>query len=236
MYEGVHAHPDGESTVARLAKTAAEYGFDGVVVRNGADATDGDGPTGEDVRDTYDVDVVDGVEICATDPRTAGGSVGNVRSSRTIVAVRGDTAAVNRFAVENDKVDVLARPMAGEGDFNHVLAKSAVANGVRIEFDLSSVLRESGGRRVRALQSLRKLAEIVDYYDAPYVVSARPRSHLELRAPRELRALGEQIGFSSEWVERGLTEWGRLAERNRHVHSESFIEPGVERGRHEKKR
>ncbi|WP_226006316.1 RNase P subunit p30 family protein [Natrinema salinisoli] len=231
MYEAVHAHPDGQSTVARLAKTAADYGYEGVVVRNHADARAAYDP--EAIREEYGIDVVEGVEIRADDPQQASGSVGNYRTSETIVGIHGGTTALNRFAVEQAKVDVLAHPMTGNGDVNHVLAKAAVENGVRLEFDLSGVLRESGGRRVRILQSLRKLREIVDHYDAPYVVSAEPTSHLELRAPRELKALGEQIGFSGEFVEEGLAEWGRLAERNRHVDSESFIEPGVERGRYE---
>ena len=234
MYEGVFARPDGTSTVARVAKTAARYGYEGVVVRNHSN-----------VRSTFDadriaetdgIDVVDGVEIRADDPQGASGSVGNFRNAHTIVAVHGGDGAINRFAVEQAKVDVLAHPMAGTGDVNHVLAKAAVENGVRLEFDFGPVLRGSGGSRVRAIQSLRKLREIVDYYDAPYVVSASPRSHLELRAPRELRALGEQLGFAGEWIEDGLREWGRLAERNRRVRSDSFIEPGVERGRHERER
>ncbi|MFD1564664.1 RNase P subunit p30 family protein [Haloarchaeobius amylolyticus] len=231
MYEAVHAYPDGQSTVARLAKTAADYGFEGVVVRNHSDARAEYDP--ERIRDEYGIDVVEGVEIRADDRQQASGAVGNYRTSETIVAVHGGTNAMNRFAVEQAKVDVLAHPMAGDGDINHVLVKAAVENGVRLEFDLSGVLRESGGRRVRTLQSLRKLREIVEHYDAPYVVSAEPTSHLEVRAPRELTALGEEIGVTRAFIEDGLAEWGRLAERNRHVHSESFIEPGVERGRYE---
>ena len=232
MYEGVHARPDGESTVARMAKTAADYGFSGVVVRNHSDSrVDFDA---EAISEAYGIDVVSGLEVRAESPQEAGGSIGNYRSSYTSVAVHGGTTALNRFAVENEKVDVLAHPMAGEGDFNHVLAKEAAKNGVRIEFSLSSVLRASGGRRVRAIASLRKLRELVEYYDAPYVVSADPGNHLEVRAPRELLALGEEIGFSREDLEDGFEEWGRLAERNRRIHSESFIEPGVERGRYEK--
>ncbi|QFU83844.1 RNase P subunit p30 family protein [Natronorubrum aibiense] len=232
MYEAVHAHPDGQSTVARFAKTAADYGFEGVVVRNHADSRaeyDADR-----ISEAYGIDVVSGLEIRATDPQEAGGSVGNYRSSQTILALHGGTNALNRFAVENEKLDVLAHPMTDSGDINHVLVKAAVENGVRLEFNLSGVLRQSGGRRVRVIQSLRKLAEIVGYYDAPYVISADPTSHLELRGPRELCALGEQLGFSREFITEGLTEWGRLAERNRHIQSESFIEPGVEQGRYEK--
>ncbi|AXR78291.1 RNase P subunit p30 family protein [Natrarchaeobaculum sulfurireducens] len=231
MYEAVHAYPDGESTVARFAKTAADYGFEGVVVRNGASARADVDP--DEIQEAYGVDVVSGVEVQTDDPQRAGGAVGNYRTDETLVIVAGGTNQMNRFAVENEKVDVLAHPMAGRGDVNHVMVKAAVENGVRLEFDLANVLRVHGGRRVRAVQSLRKLWELVDYYDAPYVVSATPRSHLELRAPRELRAVGDQIGLSESGVDEGLTEWGRLAERNRRIHSESFIEPGVKRGRYE---
>ncbi|NHN48787.1 ribonuclease P [Halostella sp. JP-L12] len=231
MYEAVHAHPDGDSTVARHARTAGEYGFEGVVVRNHGDArADYDA---ERIADEYGVDVVEGLEVRADDPEQASGYVGNYRRQVTLLALHGGTAALNRFAVEHPRVDVLAHPMAGNGDFNHVLAKAARDNGVRVEFDLSPVLRATGGERVQALGDLRKLREVVEHYDAPYVVSADPFSHLQLRAPRELVALGEVVGFSREQVAEGLREWGRLAERNRERQSESFIEPGVERGKYE---
>ncbi|MDS0258227.1 ribonuclease P [Haloarcula sp. S1CR25-12] len=225
MYEAVHARPDGPSTVARQARTAADYGFDGVVVRNHGDAGTPDDI--DAVADSLDVDVVEGVEIRADDPSQASGLVGNHRSKRTIVAVHGGDRALNRFAVENSAVDVLAHPMAGNGDFNHVLAKAAADNGVRIEFSLRSVVHESGGSRVRQLGALRKLRELVADADAPYVVSSDPRSHLEFRAPRELCALGEQIGFDADDIRAGLVEWGRLADRNRDRAGDSYVEPGV---------
>ena len=235
FYEGVHAHPDGDSTVARVAATAVEYEFDGVVVRNHSDATvDWDGESdAERIREAYGVDVVDAIEIRAKNPEVAAGHVGNYRPKTTILAVHGGTNKLNRFAVEQDRVDVLAHPMRDRGDFNHVLAKAAVEHDVRVEFDLSRVLRADGGPRVQALSDLRKLREIVEQYDAPYVVSANPRSHLQLRAPRELAAVGRAVGFSAEQIRRGLAEWGVLAERNRERMSDEFIGPGVKRGRYE---
>ncbi|WP_101296560.1 RNase P subunit p30 family protein [Halegenticoccus soli] len=232
MYEAVHAYPDGDSTAARFALTAARYGFDGVVVRvrSAGEA----GPASyERVRDEYGVDVVDGIEVVAENPQRASGGIGNYRPKCTLLLVRGGTDGLNRFAVEQERVDVLARPMAGDGDVNHVLARVARENGVRIEFDFGPVLRRDGGHRVRALQGLRKLRELVEKYDAPYVVSANPASHLQLRAPRELVAVGEAAGFTGEQIEAGLAEWGRLAARNRERRSESFIAPGVKRGRYE---
>ena len=238
MYEAVHAHPDGDATVARHAATAARHGYDGVVVRT-RDAlapTGADGePSGEAaaLREEYGVDVVDAVEIDADDATGASGAVGNYRSERTVVCLVGGDDGLNRFAVEEPRVDVLARPMDGSGDFNHVLARAARENGVHVEFDLGPLLRASGGKRVRALADLRKLREITAHYDAPHVVSANARSHLALRAPRELVAAAEAVGFDSEWVEAGLRAWGEIAARNRERRSESFIEPGVRRGRYE---
>ncbi|MFB6141829.1 MAG: RNase P subunit p30 family protein [Halorientalis sp.] len=229
MYEAAHARPDGESTAARLALTAAEYGFDGLVLRNHGDS-DHDADL-ETLRSAYDLDVVDAVEVRAGDPSRVSGYVGNYRPDRTLVCVHGTSVAVNRYAVEQPAVDVLAHPMDG-GDVNHVLARAAAENGVRLEFSLARVLRATGGERVRAVQDLRKLRELVEACDAPYVVSADPSSHLHLRAPRELRAVGEAVGFTGEQIRTGLAEWGRLAERNRARTSDAFVEPGVWRGEH----
>jgi ribonuclease P/MRP protein subunit RPP1 len=228
MYEGVHAHPDGEATVARLARTAADYGFDGVVVRNHGDARADYDPAA--VADEYDVDVVTGIEIRTDDAGQASGLVGNYRSKVDVVCVHG--GPLNRFAVEQPKVDVLAHPM-WDGDVNHVLAKAAAENGVHLEFNLGRVLRSDGGRRVQAIEVLRKLRELVEQYDAPYVVSTDPRSHLQLRAPRELVAVGEVVGFDPDAVEAGLAAWGEVAARNRQRDSETFMEPGVRIDDHE---
>lgn len=226
-YEAVHARPDGDSTVARMALTASEYGYDGIVVRNHGDSLADYDP--DAISDTYDIDIVPGVEVRADNPSQASGYVGNHRPDTVILAVHGGTVPMNRFAVEQPPVDVLAHPMRDDGDFNHVLAKEAAANDVRVEFSFRDVLDTTGGRRVRRLRSLRKLRELVEYYDAPYVVSADPASHLELRASGDLVALGESIGFTADQMETGLTEWGRIAERNRERLSDAFVEPGVRR-------
>ncbi|WP_348610888.1 RNase P subunit p30 family protein [Halobaculum rarum] len=221
-YEAAYAYPDGDATPARLAQTARRYGYDGLVIRTREADYDA-----EALRERYDVDVVPAVEVAADEPSSASGAVGNFRPDYPLVLVRGGTDALNRFAVEQDRVDVLAAPLSGDGSFNHVLAKAAATHGTRVEFDLGPALRESGGTRVRALKGLRKLREIVGHYDAPYVVSARPTSHLELRSPRELVALGSELGFDESWLRAGLTEWGRLAARNRERLSAEFISPGV---------
>lgn len=227
MYEAVHARPDGDSTVDRLALMAAEYGFDGVVVRNHGDCLPEYDPTA--IAETYGIDVVEGVEIRASDRTRASGFVGNHRDEKTIVAVHGGDVEMNRFAVEQPAVDVLAHPLAGDGDVDHVTVKTAAENDVSLEWSLRRVLRAEGGRRVAVLRDLGKLADLLEEYDAPYVISADPTNHLQLRSPRELQAVGEALGRSAEWIETGLSAWGEIAARNRERSSESFLEPGVRR-------
>ncbi|MFB6125717.1 MAG: RNase P subunit p30 family protein [Halolamina sp.] len=228
MYEAVHAHPDGDATAARFVATAARHGYDGVVVRTRAADYDPGA-----LRAEYGPDVAVGIEVDADGPNSASGAVGNFRPDCEVLVVAGGSPTLNRFAVESPRVDVLARPMANDGDVNHVVAKAARDNDVAVEVDLGPVLELAGGERVQALQDLRKLREILTYYDAPHVVSANPRSHLELRAPRELVAVGEQLGFDAEWLREGLARWGEVAERTRRRRSDSFIAPGVERTEHE---
>lgn len=225
MYEGVHAHPDGRATVARYAYTAREVGFDGIVVRNHGDRQADYDPAA--VSDAYDVDVVDAIELRTDDRSQAASLVKTYRETRTLLCIHGGDRTINRLAVEEPKVDVLCHPMRDDGDVNHVLAKVAARNGVRLEFNFAPVLRSDGGQRVQAIQGLRKLRELVGKFDVPYVVSADPTSHLELRAPRELRALGEVVGFTGEEIEAGLREWGRLAARNRERTADAYLEPGV---------
>jgi len=231
VYEAVHAHPDGDSTVARFAATAASVGYEGVVVRSRSDARPE--VDCEAVGEEHGLEVVSGVELDADDVSAASGALGDLRERATLLVARGGTPELNRFIAESPRVDVLAGPMRGRGDVNHVVVKAAERNAVHVEFDLSKVLRADGGERVQALRGLRKLRELVAHYDAPYVVSADPTSHLHLRAPRELLAVGEEIGFDREQIRAGLAAWGELAERNRHRASEAFIAEGVERGRYE---
>jgi ribonuclease P/MRP protein subunit RPP1 len=231
MYEAVHAHRDGAgaATLARHALTAAELGYEGLVVRN-APAT----AQLEAVAARYDVDIASGVEIRTTERSAAAAAISQHRPQQTLVIVRGHSVAMNRFAVEEPRVDVLAHPMRGSGDVNHVLAEAAARNGVRVEFDLGPVMQSRGRQRVQAIGRLQKLHDMITACDAPYVVTAGVESHLDWRSPRDLAGLAVPLDWSPAWIREGLAEWGRLVGRNRRRHAESFIQPGVRIDTHEK--
>lgn len=230
MYESVRVSADGPTTPSRFVATAAGSGFQGVVVRN---------PAGERAEyepdrliEEYHVDVVDAVEISVPDRSRASSAIGNYREETTLLVLRGGDPELNRYATESPRVDVLAAPMRKNGDVNHVIVKAAVENDVHLEFDFAHVLRREGGPRVKALRGLRKLRELVEYYDAPFVVSASPTNHLHVRAPRELLAIGAVIGFDEDQIREGLDAWQMLAHRNRERQSDAFISPGLRRGRY----
>lgn len=222
-YEAVES---GETTADRHALTAARHGYDGLVVRT---RTDGLAAIG----DRRSLDVARGIEIRTDDPASASGAVGNHRPDCEVLLVRGGSPELNRFAVESPRVDVLAAPFSGTGDVNHVVCNRAAANGVRIELNLGPVLRAAGGNRVQAVSKLRKLRELLADANAPFVVSARPASHLELRGPHELAAVGRQLGFPPAAIHAGLREWGYIVRRTRWRRSESFISPGVRQSERE---
>ena len=62
MYEAVAAYPAGDSTVSRQARTAADYGYDGLVVRTREAEFDADA-----ISDRYGIEVVRGIEVDAAD-------------------------------------------------------------------------------------------------------------------------------------------------------------------------
>ncbi|MFW6385264.1 MAG: RNase P subunit p30 family protein [Halodesulfurarchaeum sp.] len=230
MYEGVLVESNGSTTASRFATTAARLGFDGVVIRN-IHQMMGEFDR-EKIGRVYDIDVVSGIEIVSDDRTEASGYIGSYRPETTILILRGGNPEINRFAAEHEQIDVLADPMGRDGDLNHVIVAEATNNDVHVEVSLAPMLRHSGGQRVRALRSLRKLRELIEAYDAPYVVSAGATNHLQMRAPRELKAVGAEIGFEPEDIGDGLRAWKTIARRNRERLSPEYVQPGVRRDPH----
>ena len=226
MYAAVQAWPDGNSTVARFAAAADRFGFDGLVVRNHHDRR----PPSitPDSRERSSTRVIPAIELHGESPAAMSGGVVEFRDTVPIVCLHGGTDRRNRFAVEQDRIDVLAHPFSEGGTINHILARSAAENAVHIEFNLRPVFRARGGRRVEAIRKLRTLHDVIRQYDAPYVVSSIPRDHLELRTPRACTALGSVLEIDPKWIETGLANWGRIAAKNAEIMDPTYVEPGIQ--------
>lgn len=225
MYAAVQAWPEGDSTVSRFAAAADRIGFDGIVVRNHHDHRPPS--TTSNSLQGSSTNVIPAVEVHGESPAAMSGRIVEFRDTVPILCLHGGTDRRNRFAVEQDRIDVLAHPFSDGGTINHVLARSAAKNAVHIEFNLGPVFRSRGGRRVEAIRNLSTLHDVIRQYDAPYVVSSIPRNHLELRSPRAGSALGEVLEIDSQWIETGMANWGRIAAKNDEIMDTTYVEPGI---------
>jgi len=212
MYEFVHAAPETRTTPTtpttptRMALTAERVGYDAVVLRN---HTGADEYPSFDAPDDPPVPVHDGVEVRAEDVEEMHEGVRRAeRGEAAVIAVHGGDETINRAAVEAG-VNLLAHPNKGRGrgrSFDHVLAREAAENGVAVELSLAPALRSSGGERIKAIRDLRTTLKLLRKYNTPFVVSADPYNHLQVRAPRELRALAHLVGVEDDEFERATDE------------------------------
>jgi len=212
MYEFVHTAPETNTTVRRFALTADRQGYDALVVRNHY-SPDTDIQSLPEVPDDTEIPVYEGAELRAGNVESLHHGIRKAEGANlNLIAVHGGDESINRAAIDAG-IDVLAHPNRGSGgktrggrSFDHVLAREAAEEGVAVEFNLTSVLRGSGGERVKKLRRIHETLKLIRKYDTPYVVSGDPFSVLELRGPREVRALCELIGFEPDEGHAGMCE------------------------------
>jgi ribonuclease P/MRP protein subunit RPP1 len=204
MYEFVHAAPETRTTPARMAHTASRAGYDAVVLRN---HTDTEEYTSFDLPEDPEIPVHMGVEVRAdTIQELHEGITKAEREGAAVVTAHGGDEKLNRAAIDAG-VDLLAHPNRGRGrSFDHVMARQAAENGVAVELSLAPVLRSSGGERVRAIRDLHTTLKLLRKYEALFVVSGDPRTHLQVRTPRELRAVARLVGVEDEEFDRGTKQ------------------------------
>ena len=230
MFEAVRTTPMGNSTLSRMAATASDYGFGGIVSLSPLD--DVSNSNLQTISDTFNIEVFSGIELSEKNQSTLSGHISKNRNKTPLLCIRGGDPSLNLFASKQKNLDVLCHPLGGQKTINHVMVKEAKRNNVRIELNFSELLRESGKNRIKFLNHLKKQWNLLSAYDAPFVVSSDPASHLDLRSPRELMAVGSLIGMEPEDVEAGLLEWGNILSKNLDNLSGKYADLGVKRGKY----
>lgn len=226
MYEAVHLESTGSTTPSRFVQTAAGLEYNGVVLCNSGE------PIPEDIlkrlREWATIDVVHGVTIEATSRESLSQSVRSIRPRCELLRVVVTDAELAAFASEQARIDVLAVPGDIDPPLSHSTVTRSRAHGIALELNLGPILRSAGGTRVMSITTLRDRARVIEDEDCPVAISAGATRYEELRAPRELVALGTELEINSDLLESGLETWQRIAEQNRAVLDDNFIEPGVE--------
>ena len=219
----VHSIPDGKNTPQEIAALANHFGYSGIAITNHSNTESK--PSGFE---TNDFEVFRGIEIVSNNPSKLHGTIGKYRNNVDVLIVHGGDESINRAAVENRNVDILAHPITPkDSGLNHVLAKSASDNNVAIEFNLDAIFKGRGGRRVHALSYFRKNVEIARKFDVPMILTSNATSCFDLRAPREMMALAGLFGMDKDEAFAAIsTVPAGIIARNRP--KSGFVREGVE--------
>jgi ribonuclease P/MRP protein subunit RPP1 len=218
---GVHAYPEGGSTVSRLALAAKECGYAGVCVANHSDFfidVKEPGPGG--------IDIIQGVEILAGNPRELRKQADHFRNKVQVLAVHGGDPAINRAACEDERVDILMHPPDGKtSGINHILARLAADKHIAIGFELEPIICARGGSRVRALSNYRTNHALVKKYQVPFVIVSGAMSFYDMRDVRAAISLCRLFGMGEKDAVKGLSFYPSEILRRR---SPGHIMEGVE--------
>lgn len=149
------------------------------------------------------------------------------RDSADVLVFKGGDVQLNRKAAEDARIDILLHPEKNRKDsgIDHVIAEEAAKNKVAIGFDLQQLMKNKK-QQTHTLTAWRKNLQLCKKYSTPYILSSGAREKLDLRAPRELAAIINSLGFKGNKAVSTYPE--KILERAEKVDKDGFIRPGEE--------
>jgi len=221
FYECLKAYPEGSASASRLALTAKRLGYQGLIICNQEPSKVFRPEAAGRIKG---ISLILGAEAKSASTRALRGRILALRGSYPFLVVQGVTEETIRAACEDPNVDMLLHPCDGQRPLTIASARAAKLNRVAIGFDLSPLMRLRGSSRARWLQACQRNLKLARKFDLALVITASARSHLDLRAPRDLLALAEVAGFDPGEAASALQLPGKLVEQNR----KRWLGPGVE--------
>ncbi|MBW6451702.1 MAG: hypothetical protein K0B02_03150 [DPANN group archaeon] len=176
------------------------------------------------------IEVLIGASIHAKDKTSMNKQLNNVRDLVDIVLVHGGLIDINRAAVEDPRVDILAYPEHERTDsgFDHIMAKYAAENNVAIEINFRDFLYSYKRVRAKIVSNMRLNVKLAKKYGAPILLSSGSKNINDMRPARELSALGVILDLNLiESLDCVSTIPERIIEHNKKVRSKEFIMPGL---------
>ena len=221
FYECVKAYPEGSSSASRMALTARNLGYKGIIICNRDPSRIFMFPAAEMVTG---IEITVGAEVVASNVRALKSRIGTLRTRYPFLVVHGVTDEIVRIASEDPNVDLLVYPCESRRPLSIATAKAAKLNQVSIGFDLSPLIYLRGSQRARWLAAVSRNLQLVRKFELSPIITAGAKSHIDLRSPRDLAALAEVAGFGPEEAEEAMSRQGMLLAQN----SRHWVGPGVE--------
>jgi ribonuclease P/MRP protein subunit RPP1 len=114
--------------------------------------------------------------------------------------VQGGDYNINRLAVLDKRVDILAHPDFRRKDsgVDSIIARAASENKVAIEINLGRIINSRGLNRIHLIKNLRKNFMLATKYNAPLVATTESKSLYELRGGDGIFHLLRLLGFNEK--------------------------------------
>ena len=222
FYEwNIKALPEGSDSPSRLGLAAKHLGYDGIIICNSEPGNIFRPEASEKING---VSISFGARVVANTPRSMLSRVDSFRSKYPFIAVCGGSEEINRAACENPIVDVLIHPGNGKHILEISSARAAKLNQVAIGIDLSPLIWLRGSSRSKWMSVIGRSLDLIRKFDLDIMITAGCRSHLDLRAPRDLLALAEIVGLERTEAERAMCLPAKIIELN----MRNWAGPGVE--------
>jgi len=195
----VFVHPNGDSSVRRMALEAKALGFDSLVAMD-APSCEYEGITvyaGRCIRDRAMRDVIARVK--------------QARATDAVISVQAGDNGFNRAALGLKGVHILRGiQTADKHGFDHVAAKIAADNRVAIDLDFSVLIAARGIARQRAIHRYLDILVLEQRFEFPLTLSSHARSILDMRSVREITGLCSLLGMDTDDAARTLGGIGLL--------------------------
>ncbi|MEE9474091.1 MAG: RNase P subunit p30 family protein [Candidatus Hydrothermarchaeaceae archaeon] len=138
-----------------------------------------------------------GIEIKASNKNELKNRLANSKDFDYVI-VHGGDEHINRLAVSDKRVDILAHPERGRRDsgVDPFIARQAKKNNVSIEVNLRNLIFTRGNHRVNALKNVKRHLMLSRKYGSGIIVTSGARSRLELRSGEGVSQLLKLLGFN----------------------------------------
>lgn len=161
-------------------------------------------------------DHLSGFEIDASNKNELKNSLGQSQEFDYVVISGGDEH-INRLAVSDRRVDILAHPERGRKDsgVDTFVAKQAQKNNVAIEVNLRNLILGGGNHRVNTLKNVERALMLSRKYGFNLVVTTGAKSRLELRSADAVSQILYLLGFEKREVEAAMVSVPKVILENK---------------------
>lgn len=152
------------------------------------------------------------------------------RDTFDYIIVHGGSVGINRLAVKDERVDILAHASINYRDsgINPALAKEAEKNGVAIEINLREIINAKRMERVNAIRRVKMNLKLKRKYNFDLIVASGAKSRYELRGPRQVYELLKLLGLDQEEIDDATYHVAtRILENNKDRKDKNIIMNGI---------